>query len=222
MKYNIIYTNKYLKKGGQYLEDEVFNNVKEMSQKIDDFFNSDDIIYKYEPRNIFYGLDISLKLNEIENIFKMYNYVQLRPYKGEKILVIGCGNRRLDYLGNSLPTEFTNEEEIKNKRLYDINHSHYNEFTIDLTLVANPSIIGNFDENTKFETIPDNSFNLIYFEGGGNPKINEDEIKRLLDNRTTSFCIGMKDGKYYIFGHYENGEFIKSFDFDYDSDSDSD
>lgn len=214
MKYNIIYTNKYLK-GGQYLEDEVFNYVKEMSKKIDNFFNSNDNINKYEPSNIFYGLDISLELNEIKNIYDNYNYVQLRPYKGEKILVIGCGNRRLDYLGNSSPTEFTNEQHMKDKRLYDINHSHYNEFTIDLTLVANPSIIGKFDENTQFVTIPDNSFNLIYFEGGGDPKKNEEEIKRLLDSRTTSFCIRMKNGIYNIYGHYENGEF-KYFDSDSD------
>ncbi len=74
--------------------------------------------------------------------------------------------------------------------------------------MANPSIIGNFNPETKFLTIPNGSFNLIYFEGGGNPSDNIPEIKRLLDNKTSSFCINMQEGFYFVHSYYADGNFI--------------
>ena len=76
-----------------------------------------------------------------------------------------------------------------------------------MSLIANPSIVCNFNSDSKFTTIPNNSFNLIYFEGSCDPEINRNEIKRLLDNKTTSFCIGIDEGKYYVYSYYSDGKY---------------
>ncbi len=212
------YKNKYLElknksesynlSGGVYLKenDEVLKYLKETSKLIYEL-NSDEYFNEYQPIDIFYGLNISLKLEEIQKIFNENKYLQIRPYAGEKILTIGCGNRRIDS-GNVSPY-LDSKSDIEFKRKFDLTHSHNNEFTIDATLVANPSIIGVFDDESKFLTIPDHSFNLIYFEGSGYPENNIDEIKRLLNNKTTSFCIAMDEGDYFVHSCYIDGKFKK-------------
>ena len=206
---NILNTNKINElaniEGGEYFEknDQVIKYVKEKALVIDPYLNSDIFLSEFKPDSIFYGLDISMRFGDIQTIFNQRNYIQLRPYNGEKILVIGCGNKRIDSGG--LKPYLNNSKEIKNKKIFDIYHSHHNEFTIDLSLLANPSIIGKYNSETKFLTIPNGSFDLIYFEGGGKPEINPNEIKRLLNNKTTSFCIGMADGFYYIYSYYGDG-----------------
>ena len=87
-----------------------------------------------------------MSLDDIKDIFDQLKYVQLRPYNQEKILVIGCGNKRLD--NGAIDTKINSTDDVNYKRLADIVHSHHDEFTIDLALVANPSIIGNFNCKT--------------------------------------------------------------------------
>lgn len=195
------------KKGGEYLEknDDVIKFILNNVSTIDEYYNSDEIIGKFTPGELFYGLNITMKLEDMEKIYTENKYIQLRPYQGEKILTIGCGNRRLE-TANAEPY-LNNKTQIDDKRNYDRYHSHHNEFTIDMTLVANPSIVCNFNSDSKFTTIPDNSFNLIYFEGSCDPEINRNEIKRLLNNKSTSFCIGMNNGKYCVYSYYSDGEY---------------
>ena len=195
-------------RGGAYSEenDEVIKYIKEKSLIIHDLFNSSKFLTKYTPESIFYGLDIFMKLDDIKTIFDKHNYLQLRPYQGETVLVIGCGNRRIDS-ANLLP-DIDDLSLITEKRNYDVSHSHHNEFTIDLSLLANPSIISKFDSTSNFLTIPDHSFKLIYFEGSGTTNININEIKRLLNNKTSSFCIMMTDGVYHIHSYYIDGKFF--------------
>jgi hypothetical protein len=147
-----------------------------------------------------------MKLDDIKTIFDKNNYVQIRPYQGETVLVIGCGNRRIDS-ANLLP-DIDDLSLINDKRNYDVSHSHHNEFTIDLSLLANPSIISKVDLTSTFLSIPNHSFKLIYFEGSGVSEINIDEIKRLLNNKTNSFCIMMTDGVYHIHSYYIDGKFF--------------
>ena len=204
-KKNIILTDLH---GGSYSEenDKVIKYVKEKSLLIDSFYNSEEFFSKYNPESIFYGLDISIKLDDIKTIFDKHNYVQIRPYQGETVLVIACGNRRIDS-ANLLP-DIDDLDLINYKRNYDVSHSHYNEFTIDLSLLANPSIISKVNMTSTFLTIPDHSFKLIYFEGGGVSNINVNEIERLLSNKTSSFCIIMKDGVYHVHSYYIDGKFF--------------
>jgi hypothetical protein len=129
-------------------------------------------------------LKIIHSFGEIDRIYRSFGYIQLRPYNKERVLIIGCGNGRLDdrNIGNCSEYHCKQNEEYKF-------HSHENAYTIDLTLVANSSIVGDFNEDIKLRTIPDNSFEIIRFEGGGDPFSNDAEIKRLLDSNTLSYCI---------------------------------
>ena len=68
-------------------------------------------------------------------------------------------------------------------------HNHTDVFTIDISLVANPSIVSNFNAESHYKTIPDNSFDIIIFEGSGEPSENSNEIKRLLNKNNLSYGI---------------------------------
>jgi hypothetical protein len=208
LKYKLKYLNNKINTdlvGGAYdiKNDPLIKYIIDSVCSIESYCNSANIINEYTACSFFYGLDILMSLDEIKKIFKEKKYIQLRPYRGEKVLVIGCGNKRLDH-GNSVH-DVNHSEEIMQKHNYNKFHSHYNEFTIDLSLVANPSIIGKFNENIMLGTIPDHCFDFIYFEGGGDN--NNTEIKRLLNNKTLSFCIDIDNGIYYIRSYYNNGVF---------------
>ena len=202
---NILLEEQQIKQESEE-NDKVIKYVKETAFEINPIYNSPEILSEYEPASIFYGLNISMELGDITTIFDEYGYIQIRPYQGEKVLVIGCGNRRID-AGNLYHKKNT-EERINYKRNYDLDHLHLNQFTIDLTLVANPSIISNFGPDSRYYTIPDHSFTLIYCEGGA-PVNNDREISRLLDNKTTSFYIIVENGDYMVHSFYKDGEFIK-------------
>jgi hypothetical protein len=59
-----------------------------------------------------------------------------------------------------------------------------------------------------YTTIPSNSFDLIFFEGGGEPNTNPNEIKRLLNSNTNSFCLAMDEGKYIVYSYWTEGRYI--------------
>jgi len=137
-------------------------------------------------------LNIENDINRIESIYKEIKVIELRPYRGETTLIIGCGNYRLDD-GNLGKTSDDNRPK------YNMFHAHRNCYTIDAVLPANPSTVALFDNNKIFKNLPDNAFNLIIFEGGGDPHVNPREIERLLNKNSLSLCIGMNDSKYYVF-----------------------
>jgi hypothetical protein len=145
----------------------------------------------------------------IENTFDVIHeeyvnnrYLYLRPYRGEKIFVIACGNNRLDC------SNYTNLN-LEDCDLLDYNilHNHREAYTLDKDLVANPSIVANFNNDLYLEKIPDNSFNFIIFEGGGDPNHNPAEIQRLLNKNSLSMCIGMEEGDYYVYSCWDRGEY---------------
>lgn len=148
----------------------------------------------------FNDIVIENTLDVIQEEYQRNNYLYLRPYRGEKIFVIACGNNRLDC------SNFINRNIDECELLhYNMYHNHRDAYTLDLTLVANPSIVANFDADLRLEKIPDNSFNFIIFEGGGIPDDNPDEIQRLLNRYNTSMCIAMIDGHYYVYSYWSDG-----------------
>ena len=153
-------------------------------------------------QNCFNFNDIVIEntFDDIQLEYQRNGYLYLRPYRGEKIFVIACGNNRLDC--SNFINRNIDECELLHSNIY---HNHRDAYTLDLTLVANPSIVANFNADLQLEKIPDNSFNFIFFEGGGTPDDNPDEIQRLLNRYTTSMCIAMLDGTYYVYSYWSDG-----------------
>ena len=150
----------------------------------------------------FNDLTIENTLSDIQSEFQKNNYLYLRPYRGEKILIIACGNNRLD-CSNALNRNMDSCDLLDN----NMYHNHRDSYTLDMSLTANPSIVADFNADLFLEKIPDNSFNFIIFEGGAQPEDNPNEIQRLLNRYTTSFCIGMNDGSYYIYSSWNSGTY---------------
>ena len=150
----------------------------------------------------FNDIDIENTFDVINDEYDKNGYLYLRPYRGEKILIIACGNHRLDcsnYI--NLNTEDCDLLD------YNILHNHREAYTLDKDLVANPSIVAYFNSSLYLEKIPDNSFNFIIFEGGGNPDDNQAEIQRLLNKNSLSMCIGMENGEYYVYSCWDRGQY---------------
>ena len=163
--------------------------IPKQNENINDFININD-------------LHIENSADYIEYMFNNYGIIILRQYKGENILILGCGNYRLDDGGG-----YSFLISAQNKQKYYNQHNHRIAYTIDADIGANPSIIGNFGTH-KFVNIPNNSFKLIVNEGGnpeGPEKINE--LIRLLQE--DGFFIDIKDNIYY-FLKKSNGMLIMS------------
>ena len=147
----------------------------------------------------FNDIHIENTFDEIMSEYIRNKYLYLRPYRGEKIFIIACGNNRFDC------SNFINKNIVQCELLdYNIYHNHRDAYTLDFSLVAN------FNADLRLEKIPDNSFNFIFFEGGGNPENNPNEIQRLLNRNTTSMCIGMMEGSYYVYSFWSDGEYFIS------------
>ena len=138
--------------------------------------------------------------------------IQLRKWNGERILCIGCGNytkfmisdeqEHMDFYKEKelefkskfkdelIPYDFYEYGLILDDITYSKRHSHTGEYTINPIIAVNPSVVAYFDMTTTFECIPDHKFKFIYSEAGNWLRYNEAEIKRLLDNTTTSYFIG--------------------------------
>ena len=202
LNYNddLYWEKKYLKYKAKYHSEKknLIDYIKEKSALIDSGYNSN-IFFNQHDLN---KLDIKDTYDNIKGLFERVNYIQLRPYNGEKTLLIGCGNIRLD-CGNLHKCDTDSE-----KLLYDNYHTHENTYTIDPALVANPSIVSYFKNGVNFFTIPDHSFDLIIFEGGGDPSMNSYEIQRLLKNTTNTFCIKMTEGRYDVYSYYFEGQYF--------------
>jgi hypothetical protein len=151
----------------------------------------------------FNDVNIENTLEEIQDEYNKNKYLYLRPYRGEKTLIIGCGNNRLDC--SNILNRNSKKCDLIDSNIY---HNHRDAYTLDITLIANPSIVANFNQDLQLLKIPDNSFNLIIFEGGGTAEDNPDEIKRLLNKYTISMCIAMDNGLYYVYSYWNSGEYI--------------
>jgi hypothetical protein len=151
----------------------------------------------------FNDLHIENTLDAIEDEYLKNGYLYLRPYRGEKTFIIGCGNNRLDC--SSIFNRNRDECDLFHSNMY---HNHRDAYTLDLTLVANPSIVADFNEDLRLSKIPDSSFNFIIFEGGGDPRDNPMEIQRLLNRYTTSMCISISpEIGYHIYSVWSDGKY---------------
>ncbi len=197
LKYKTKYLN--IKSGGSNLlsiqsyYNELINNVKDIFFTMEHTCSYED----YEKLDL-NNLNIINTLDNITKIYKTHKYLELRPYKDEKVLIIGCGNDRLDN-GNCMPKDTTQQD------IYNTYHLHKNTYTIDMELLSNPSIVSIFDKDSTYKTIPDNSFDFIIFEGGGYPYDNPKEIERLLNKNNLSFCIYSSPNGYNIYSYYQRG-----------------
>ena len=187
-------------------------------------YNTDMISYLRKISNIILGIEqlielqnrfdlnnlfITNNLTYIQDIYTKYNYLELRKYNGEKKLIIGCGNKRLDNCNldfcPSDPSKKFTKEHQENVNLY---HSHLDAYTIDACIVANPSIVCGFNDATMLPTIPDNSFDIIIFEGGGDGPYNP-EIKRLLNCNKLSFCC-LTSNPPNLFSYWYEGKYYEN------------
>lgn len=139
-------------------------------------------------------LKICNDFDTVKNIFENHCVIQMRKYKGEPTLILGCGNDPVDIY-------YKTEE---------LNHQHENCYTIDHDIGMNPSIVGRFGiDDMKF--LGKEIFDEIIFEGF---KISchyrEGKKKRVIDtdNKCTieNILYLLKDNGNVIF-RAENEEF---------------
>ena len=175
---------------------EIDSNAKDVVFTPDCDLLNDEICFNFND------IDIENTIDVIHAEYVKNQYLYLRPYRGEKILIIACGNHRLDC--SNLINLNTDECDLLE---YNILHNHREAYTLDKDLVANPSIVAYFNEDLYLEKIPDNSFNFIIFEGGGSPKNNPGEFERLLNQNSLSMCLGMEEGVYYVYSCWNRGEY---------------
>ena len=198
--------------GGKY-DPYILTYIVDCSKKINNINNQ--IKWDFEggefPSSL---LDINNDKTYIEQICNKHKYLELRKYNGEKTLVIACGNRRIDNSNIGLFEQQDNYSNGKRDRIsMNRYHSHRNAYTIDPALVANSSLIANFNDTSNFsESIPDNSFDYIIFEGGGVPHTNDSEIQRMLNKNNQSFCIcnGTLENpfEYIVYSYYDFGNYM--------------
>lgn len=127
---------------------------------------------------------ISNSFDTIKAIYNEHGVIQLRPYSGEPILIIGCGNFPLAYYERPINLGADHNRES----YYGINssyrswgsHHHTMSYTINISLGANPSIVSDFSKQSYKELIPDGSFAIIAYEGVQLQTVPQDEITRLL------------------------------------------
>jgi hypothetical protein len=87
----------------------------------------------------------------------------MRRYKGERRLVVACGNGPLLFDDtDDLP--MCSDEFFMD---YREDHLHIGEYTINILLGMNPSMIGSFGQTDLRRLLPQECFEEIEFEGGG-------------------------------------------------------
>lgn len=199
------YKEKYLKlknrlnqKGGDY--NSVFiDELIQMAYQIHTINEINKDIFNFNNLNIKNNRDII-----IDRFFK-HNYIELRPHNNERTLLFACGNRRIDNANLDVCRLEDNCDQIKMNKY----HSHEGAYTIDMTLAANPSIVADVKPGFNLPDIPDNSFDLIFFEGGAEPKDIPELIKRLLNkNNNTSLCIDINEGDYKVYAYCRDGKYV--------------
>jgi len=178
-QFNIVYPKN--KNKSEFINDMKYNKSNEYI--INNLKNDD----KY--------LTITNDINEIEkNYYKIkqntgHGNICIRSYDGEKTLIIGCGNNPKVKIPTK--TEMFWGNFWKNKKNV---HEHKNAYTIDPSMIMNPSIIG-FVGFQEFPNIPDKCFDLIYLEGiyiNTSNKLFFEELKRMSSDKCV-FIIGNTD-----------------------------
>lgn len=112
-------------------------------------------------------LSIDNSIEQIDEIYQKYGVIQMRKYKNEETLVLGCGNDPIFF--ESYECAYRKEyHDPMNKDKYflkeRIKHLHPDCYTVNPDIGMNPSIVGSFGIN-KMDFLPQNSFKKIIFEG---------------------------------------------------------
>lgn len=131
------------------------------------------LFVKYRRRFLEFMM-IDRPMNEIIDESKSHDKVYVvRQYRGERRLVVACGNGPLLF-------DDTDEYPVgqdENYEEYRDEHLHVGEYTINSILGMNPSIIGGFGQTDLRSLLPQECFEEIEFEGGG-----EEEEKWTISN----------------------------------------
>lgn len=121
------------------------------------------LFVKYRRRFLEFMM-IDRPMNEIIDESKSHDKVYVvRQYRGERRLVVACGNGPLLF-------DDTDEYPVgqdENYEEYRDEHLHVGEYTINGILGMNPSIIGGFGQTDLRSLLPQECFEEIEFEGGG-------------------------------------------------------
>lgn len=174
-----------------------------LSETTPNILECDELLISYDDESDNFvdlnNLQIETSLKEMKKYYQLCGIIQLRPYRGQNVLILGCGNYRLnDGGGYSFLNTDTNKQEH-----YQFHH-HYDEYTVDIDLAANPSTLADLSQQSLCN-VPDKSFQFIIVEGGG-PDANDflaQEVNRLLKNQN-SFYINMTNNGVFVIQFYKN------------------
>jgi hypothetical protein len=152
-----------------------FFNILEDGKTLASKLTKEQVDYMQILRNSWSELEFDINsiyiLNSTPAIvkkFQEWGLIEFRPYKGEEILIIGCGNSPLADCGG-YPFHFwgngqTFSENERDRIEYQSLHEHKGCYTINPAPAYNPSVVGMFSYQT-FPNIPDGKFEKIVIEG---------------------------------------------------------
>lgn len=106
----------------------------------------------------YHNLRVESTLEEVEQLHKTHNCLVVRPWKGEKLLIVGCGNEPADSTRGG-------GDDDECRRYLLAHHQHPEAYTISPDAFNyNPSTIGYYGTH-EFPHLPDEAFEEICFEG---------------------------------------------------------
>ena len=111
-------------------------------------------------------LDVTNDRETICTLFDKFKVIQLRNWKGEKKLILGCGNNPVFWGSCALKAEYQDSADDNNKKWlkFGTKHQHRGCYTIDPDIGMNPSIVGQFGIRDMKPFLPKNHFKEIHFE----------------------------------------------------------
>lgn len=143
--------------------------MKSYTWMSDDFASVESCDYAWEH------LDISLPLDEMENVLNETGVLQLRSLdEDSKVLILGCGNCPIANSGG-YPLQESEWTKYRNR------HKHFKAVTINPHLGFNPCLIGSFGAQ-QFPMLKTGQFELIVIEGTTlvDTPLGRNELARLL------------------------------------------
>ena len=123
-----------------------------------------------DPAQLVDFLGVTSTLDEMVDVWARNEAVLLRPYRQEKTLVVGCGNKPVAfscglideracalYPNYAMPIDIVDD--------FRANHCHVGEYTWNPDIGMNPSVVGRFGDTDATAFLPAHCFTQIIFEG---------------------------------------------------------
>lgn len=102
-------------------------------------------------------LTIDCGAEEVKEAYRRYECVPLRPYRGERTLVVGCGNH---------PVANGSWDLVRLGSEYREEHHHLGAYTVNPDLGMNPSVVMAFGKDPRAHLyLPPGAFDLVHLEG---------------------------------------------------------